>query len=137
MAVMHHVWRVEGIGDQSFIGILHEEVFRASGVDADDAVAPFLLDLAKAQEGHMAADIVSPILRYVPAGQIPGAGPVRQLLGVLFEVESRGDQAVSDGAVLCISGKVQLVVRDVAGAVVGSKIRSRNHGQIVGIRRME
>ena len=118
VAVMVQIGSVEGISNQAFFCVLHEEIVGLAGVDANHTIAPLLLDLAKAEKRHMAPYVVAPFVGNMLGGKVPWASLVGQFLGILFEVEAGSDQAVGDGMVSGIVGEVDLVVRQKTSAVM-------------------
>src|SRR3984885_5804461 len=65
--------------------------------------------------------------------QVPWASLVRKFLRVLLEVEAGRDQAIGDRLVRGVVGKIHLVVSQKTSVAMDIEIRSRNHGQVVGI----
>ena len=124
VSVVIHVGGVERIGDQTLACILREEVVGLARIDADHAVAPLLLHLAEAEEGHVAAGIVTSSSRATCcAEKVPGASAVGKFLRILFEVEAGGDQAIGDR--LCARRRLESSPACRRGSVRGDGCRSR------------
>src|ERR1700686_1005982 len=133
VAVMVQIGSVEGISNQTFFCVLHEEIVRFAGVAANAALAPFLLHLAKAEQWHVAPGVIASFVGNMLGGIIPWTSLVGEFFRILLEVEAGGDQAVSDGMVRGIVGEVHLVVRQKTSAAMDAEIGSRHHGQIIWI----
>ena len=73
VAVVVHVGRVEGIGDQALARVLHEEVVGLAGVDANHAVAPLRLHFTKTEKGDVASRVVAAFLGHMLRRNVPWA----------------------------------------------------------------
>ena len=137
VAVVIHVGRVEGIGDQPLAGVLHEKVVGLAGVDTNHAVAPLRLHFAKTEKRYVASRVVAAFLGHMLRRNVPWASSVGQLLGVLLEIETGGDEAIGDGLVSSVRGIVDLVVGKQTSAAMNAEVGSRHHRQVVGIGRVK
>ena len=85
----------------------------------------------------MTASVIASLLGDMQPGNVPGASACWEFLRILFEVEARGDQAIGDGLVLWIVGKIHLPVAKVAASAVKSEVGPGNHSQVIRIRRVK
>ena len=87
-------------------------------VDRDHVVTPFLLNLAETEKWHVPSRIVASLVSDVLARDVPRASAGRQFLRILFEVEPSSNQAVGNGSVRRVVGKIHLPVAQKASPPV-------------------